>query len=161
MKKKIPEENEGGFSIWIRKQNAGVWFGIVFLMFSLLFFRLSFDLSYMSRLGPGPGMYPRWLSGIASVVALAYIWQSFNHPEFRFGACFPSRRELLNVASVFVSSLVFLLVLNHTGFIVAGALLLFILFARNYRLWLAVALSVGITALCYLVFKVFFSVPLP
>jgi hypothetical protein len=149
------------FFDWVRRQNAGLWFGVGFLAFSILFFWMSFDLPYQSRLGAGPGMYPRWLSGLSICVALLYIWQSCTGQVFRAGESFPGWRELVNVAEVFVSCLVFLFLLNVVGFIVAGSLLLFITFARHYRLMHSVALAVGITLACYLVFKVCFSVPLP
>lgn len=60
---------------WVKRQNAGVWFGVGYLAFSVLFFVVSFDLVYKSKLiGAGPGMYPRWLTGLSIIVALAYIW---------------------------------------------------------------------------------------
>ncbi|MDR2613789.1 MAG: tripartite tricarboxylate transporter TctB family protein, partial [Candidatus Accumulibacter sp.] len=148
-------------SDWVKRQNAGFWFGLCFLAFSVLFFRMSFDLPYQSKLGPGPGMYPRWLSGVAIGVALIYLWQSRTAQIFRIGDCFPGRKALLNVAEIFVSCLVFMFLLNIVGFRVAGSLLLFIVFVRHYKPVSAVALSIGITLICYLIFKVFFSVPLP
>ena len=153
--------NQGGPSGWIRRQNAGLWFGLAFLAFSVLFFTMSFDLAYMSKLGAGPGMYPRWLCGISIVVAIAYIWQSCTTQVFRFGERFPGRRELTNVATIFVSCVVFLLLLNHVGFLVAGSALMLIAFWRNYALWKAIALSITITVITWVVFKIFFSVPLP
>lgn len=152
---------ERTLSAWVKRQNAGLWFGVGFLSFALLFFRLSFDLSYMSKLGAGPGMYPRWLAGLAVIVALIYIGQSVRGQVFRVGEHFPSRKELINVGSVFLSCLVFLLLLNHVGFIVAGSALMFIMFVRHYRVWQAVLLSLGISLACYILFKVCFSVPLP
>jgi hypothetical protein len=154
-------DNQGGPGGWIKRQNAGLWFGLAFLAFSVLFFRMSFDLAYMSKLGAGPGMYPRWLCGISIVVALAYIWQSCTTQVFRVGDRFPGRRELTNVATIFVSCVVFLLLLNHVGFLVAGSALMFIAFWRNYALWKAIVLSITITVITWVVFKIFFSVPLP
>lgn len=156
-----PRSCNQGLSGWIKRQNAGLWFGLAFLAFSITFFWLSFDLAYMSRLGAGPGMYPRWLCGLSILVALVYIWQSCTTQVFRIGESFPGRRELINVAAIFVSCVVFLLLLDRVGFIVAGSALMFITFWRNYVLWKAVALSVGITVVTWVVFKVFFSVPLP
>lgn len=161
MEQQTTRSTRPSFSRWVRNQNAGVWFGLGFLALSLVFFRLSFDLSYQSRLGAGPGMYPRWLSGLAIIVALIYIAQSARAQVFRIGDCFPPAKELFNVASVFVSCLIFLFLLNHVGFIIAGSLLMFITLVRHYRLWQSIALSIGITLLCYLVFKICFSVPLP
>lgn len=150
------------FSAWVKKQNAGLWFGLGYLAFSILFFVVSFDLLYKSRLiGAGPGMYPRWLTGLSILVALAYIWQSCHGQVFRVGECFPGRKELGNVATVFLSCMVFVLLLNHTGFIISGSLLLLIMFVPHYKLWQAVLLSIGISLVCYGIFKICFSVPLP
>ena len=112
----VTRGGQSGPDGWIKRQNAGLWFGLAFLAFSVLFFRMSFDLAYMSKLGAGPGMYPRWLCGVSIVVAIAYIWQSCTTQVFRVGDRFPGRRELTNVATIFVSCVVFLLLLNHVGF---------------------------------------------
>jgi hypothetical protein len=149
------------FTEWIRNQNAGLWFGLVFLAWSIMFFKMSFDISYMSRLGPGPGMYPRWLSGISICVALIYIWQSRTMQVFKMGLCFPGKQELVNVASVFISCLVFIFLLDRAGFNIAGTILLFVMFVRQYKLWQALFLSAGITFVHYFIFKICFSVPLP
>ncbi len=161
MTETISVEQEKSTSSWIGKQNAGLWFGIFFLIFSIIFFVKSFDLPYFSRLGPGPGLYPRWLAGISICVALAYIWQSCTRQKFIAGEVFPGKKELANVASIFVSCMVFLLLLNHIGFLAAGFLLMFITFARQYRLLQTILLSATITGVCYFIFKVCFLVPLP
>jgi hypothetical protein len=161
MREASKEAGSEKFFDWVKRQNAGLWFGGCFLAFSVLFFWMSFDLPYQSRLGAGPGMYPRWLSGLSIGVALIYLWQSRSSQVFRAGDSFPGWRELANVAEVFVSCLAFLFLLNVLGFIIAGSLLLFITFVRHYRLIHAVALSVGVTLVCYLIFKICFSVPLP
>lgn len=157
----MPSGSPGGLAGWVKRQNGGLWCGLGFLAFSVLFLVKSFDLTYLSRLGAGPGMYPRWLCAISIVVAIAYIWQSCTTQVFRIGDCFPGRQELANVAAIFVSCLVFLLLLDHVGFIIAGSALMFITFWRNYPLWQAAALSVAITVTTWVVFKIFFSVPLP
>jgi phosphotransferase system glucose/maltose/N-acetylglucosamine-specific IIC component len=54
-----------------------------------------------------------------------------------------------------------LFLLNVVGFTVAGSLLMFVVFIRQYKWWKAILLSVIITFICFFVFKVLFSVPLP
>lgn len=153
--------NNGSFIEWIKKQNAGLWFGILFLAFSILFFVMSFGLAYETKYGAGPGMYPRWLSGISIVIAIIYIWHSCTKNVFTFGKSFPGKSELINVLTIFLSTIVFILLLDKVGFCIAGSLLMFVVFIRNYKLWKAILLSVVITYICFYVFKVFFSVPLP
>ena len=154
-------KNKRTFSSFIKEQNAGLWFGILFLAFSILFFKMSFDIPYHSKLGAGPGMYPRWLSGFSIFIALIYIWQSCTVQIFKAGLSFPGKQELINVASVFISCLIFVFLLDFVGFNIAGSLLLFVMFVRQYKLWHAILLSIGITYIHYFIFKVCFSVPLP
>lgn len=161
MDDKRSPEGKKNFSDWIGNQNAGLWFGLCFLAVSVLFFRMSFDLPYHSKLGAGPGMYPRWLSGISIVIALVYIWQSCAVNVFKIGEYFPGKHELINVGSILLSCLVFLFLLDSVGFIVAGSLLMFLAFVRNYELLPAITLSIALTLICYFVFKICFSVPLP
>ena len=156
-----PGANKGGLSELVSRQNAGLWFGILFLAYAVFFFKMSFDIPYHSKLGAGPGMYPRWLSGFSILIAVAYIVQSCTSQVFRAGQYFPGKTELLNVASVFLACLLFLFLLNVVGFNIAGSLLLFLLFVRQYKVLPAILLSVFITFVNYFVFKVCFSVPLP
>lgn len=146
---------------WFKNQNAGLWFGIFFLAYSIMFFVMSFDIPYQTKYGAGPGMYPRWLSGLSIFISAAYIWQSWRKQVFKFGESFPGRKELINVGLVLISSLVFMLLLNRVGFNIAGTILLFLVFIKEYKWWKAILLSVVITFICFYVFKVFFSVPLP
>lgn len=161
MNDKIVSGNKGTFFELIKRQNAGLWFGIVFLAYAVLYFKMSFDVPYHSKLGAGPGMYPRWLSGFSIVVALIYIVQSCTSQVFSMGASFPGKKELLNVFAVFVACMIFLFLLDVVGFNIAGSLLLFVMFFRQYKAWHALLLSLLITFVHYLIFKVCFSVPLP
>jgi putative tricarboxylic transport membrane protein len=161
MNERAGTANGKKFTVWISNQNAALWFGLAFLAWSILFFKMSFDISYYSKLGAGPGMYPRWLSGISILIAILYIWQSRTMQIFKFGYSFPGKRELVNVAAVFIACLIFIFLLNRVGFNIAGTLLLFVMFMRQYKLWQALFLSMTITFLHYFIFKICFSVPLP
>lgn len=161
MNNKIVSGNKRTFFELVKRQNAGLWFGILFLAYAVLFFKMSLDVPYHSKLGAGPGMYPRWLSGFSIFIALVYIIQSCTHQVFSMGRSFPGRKELLNVSMVFVACMIFLFLLDVVGFNIAGSLLLFVMFYRQYKLLHAIFLSVFITFVHYLVFKVCFSVPLP
>jgi len=155
-------ENNKSFAEWVKNQNAGLWFGIGFLAYSVLFFAMSFTIPYYAKYGgPGPGMYPRWLFGIAIIIAIIYIWQSCKKEVFKFGQYFPGRKELKNVGSVLLACLLFMILLNKAGFIVAGSLLMFAVFFGHYKWWLNIILSIGITFICFVIFKVCFSIPLP
>ena len=161
MTEKTLAKNDSPSASRIRNVNVGLCFGLVFLAYAILFFVKSFDLAYHSKLGAGPAMYPRWLSGFSIVIALLYIWQSCTTQVFKAGVHFPGKRELANVASVFASCLIFLYLLDLVGFNIAGTLLMLVVLTRQYRFWPALALAVVVTGISYVIFKVCFSVPLP
>ena len=161
MENETESGKKGIFGEFIKRQNAGLWFGILFLAYAVLYFKMSLDIPYHSKLGAGPGMYPRWLAGFSIVVALIYIVQSCTHQVFSMGRSFPGKTELFNVFTVFVACLIFLFLLDVVGFNIAGSLLLFVMFYRQYKLVHAILLSILITFVHYFVFKVCFSVPLP
>lgn len=155
------KKEDSNFVAWIKNQNAALWFGIAYLAFSILFFVMSFDLQYETQYGPGPGMYPRWLSGISIIISIIYLWMSCTKAVFKFGTSFPGKKQLISVFTVFLSCIVFILLLDKVGFCIAGSLLMFVVLIRNYKLWQAILLSVVITFICFYIFKVLFSVPLP
>ena len=161
MKNETAPENKGTFGEFIKRQNAGLWFGILFLAYAVLYFKMSLDIPYQSKLGAGPGMYPRWLAGFSIFIALIYIVQSCTRQVFSMGRCFPGKTELFNVFTVFLACLIFLFLLDVVGFNVAGSLLLFVMFYRQYKALHAILLSLVIAFVHYFIFKVCFSVPLP
>lgn len=157
----MTKENAKKFSAWIKLQNAGLWFGILYLLFSVLWFVLSFRLQYYSEFGPGPGMYPRWISGLSIIVAGIYIWKSCTKQIFLMGSSFPAGKELFNVFKIFVACIVFIFLLNIAGFIITGSLFLFVALFKHYKLWQVVIISILVTVILFYLFKVCFSVPLP
>ncbi|WP_155614691.1 tripartite tricarboxylate transporter TctB family protein [Paenibacillus validus] len=142
-------------------KNAGFWTGIVLLIFASIVFWQSFSLKYYTAFGPGPGMFPRWLSGILIIISIVYIWQSVKKEVFQFKDIFPKGRELGNILSVLASVVVFMLIVNFTGFIIASTILLFILLVREYKWYSGLAISAVTSIILFIVFKSFFDIPLP
>ena len=161
MENETESEKNGAFGEFIKRQNAGLWFGILFLAYAVLYFKMSLDIPYQSKLGAGPGMYPRWLAGFSIIIALIYIVQSCTRQVFSMGRSFPGKTELFNVFTVFLACMIFLFLLEVVGFNIAGSLLLFVMFCRQYKPAHAIVLSLLITFAHYFIFKVCFSVPLP
>jgi putative tricarboxylic transport membrane protein len=143
------------------KQNAGVWAGVVLLIFASVFFWQSLSLKYQTKFGPGPGMFPRWLSGILIVLTLIYIWQSVNKEVIRFSDILPKGKDLGNLIAVLGSVVLFILVVNYTGFTIAGTALLFILFVRQFKWYTALGMSLLVTLILFYIFKSLLSIPLP
>ena len=145
----------------IRKLNAAVIFGVIYLGYSLFFFLYSFNYQYYTPHGPGPGLFPRWFSSISIFLSIIYIIQSATKNKFPLGESFPPLKEFINVLLIFISCMIFIFLLNVVGFNIASMLLLFTVFVRQYKLWQAILLSIVISVICFAVFKIAFMVPLP
>ncbi len=149
------------FTSWLKKQNAGFFFSILFILFSVFFLVVSFDYPYSTKFGIGPGFFPRWVSIVAIIVGVFYLISSVSKDKFLFGDVFPDRAALKSVASVVIGIAVFILIANTTGFVVASSLLLFSIFIRQYNWWQSILLAIVVTVICFLIFRKGFSVPLP
>jgi putative tricarboxylic transport membrane protein len=145
----------------MKRQNAGVWAGIVLLLFAFVIFGQALSLKYYTKFGPGPGLFPLWLSGILIILSIIYIWHSLKKEIIPLSNIIPKGRERGNILAVLGSILLFMLIVNFTGFIVASTLLLFILLVREYKWHLALGISTGVSILLFLIFKTFFAIPLP
>ena len=145
----------------IKKWNAGMIMGILFTLYSVYYFVESFKYPYYNQFGVGPGFFPRWVAIIAIVAGIAYTLVSIFKDKILLGEAFPGGKELLNVLSTVVAILAFILIVHYTGFCIASALLLFILFIRSYPWWKALLYAVIVTAIVFGIFKIGFSVPIP
>lgn len=140
---------------------VGVGLGGVFLIFSSVLFWQSFSFDYYSDLGPGPGLFPRWLSASLILLSLLYLAGSLRGIQAKWSEVLPKGRDLLNVIIVLVSVLLFMLLLDSAGFIVAGAVMLVVLLARTYKWYIAAAVAIGTSVLLYVAFSLGLDVPLP
>ncbi|MBP1154903.1 MULTISPECIES: tripartite tricarboxylate transporter TctB family protein [unclassified Paenibacillus] len=140
---------------------AGLWVGLFFFIFSLVMLWQSLTLDYTMPFGPGPGFMPFWVNIIFLVLSLLFIWESVQKNPIVLSQIIPKGRGLTNNIAILLSIIVFMIIVNYTGFIVAGSIMLFILFSRNYKWYLGLGLSVMISGLVFIVFKTLLDVPLP
>ncbi|MDF2681133.1 MAG: tripartite tricarboxylate transporter family receptor [Brevibacillus sp.] len=145
----------------MKRQNAGVWVGGIVVLFALVIFVQSFSLKYYTKFGPGPGLFPIWLSGILLLIGGAYIWHSLKKEVITWADILPKGREMGNVLSVILAVVIFMVIVNVTGFIIASTVLLFILLRREYKWYTGLGISSGVSIVLFLVFKSFFTIPLP
>lgn len=140
---------------------VGVWTGILFFLFSSTLFYLSFEYEYYSRVGPGPGLFPAWLSGLLMVVSVIYIIDSFKKAELKLKDILPKGDGLYTVLSIFGSVILFILIAPYSGFMIAGTLMIFILLFREYKWYKSLGISIIVTISIFFVFSTFLGVPLP
>ncbi|ALS20516.1 MULTISPECIES: tripartite tricarboxylate transporter TctB family protein [Paenibacillus] len=145
----------------MKAQNAGVWGGLVLLIYAGVLFVESLSLRYYTAYGPGPGFFPIWLNGVLIILALGYIWLSLRKEVILFKDIFPKGKDLKNVLSVPVSILIFMLIVNTTGFVIGCTVLLFLVLVRQYKWNLALGISLTTSVVLFVVFVTLMEVPLP
>lgn len=144
-------------------KNAGVWMGIVLFVFSGLICKLSLSYGYYDRYGPGPGLFPLWISGMLLILSVLYVLESIKVKEdiVLLSDVFPKGRDLTYIVTMVAAIVLFIAVISFTGYLVAGMIMTFILYQRNYKWYKALVLSAVTTGSLFLVFQVFLKVPLP
>lgn len=142
------------------KQNAGVWAAILIFLFGAMFFWMSLSFDYMGPEGPGPGLFPLWLSGILSILSVLYALDSIKNIT-RFKDILPNGKGFINIATILGAFLLFILTVKTIGFIMAGTLFLFILLAREYKWYTGLGISIVISILLFWVFAKLLTVPIP
>lgn len=142
-------------------KNAGVLSGIVIFFVGCLFFWGSLGLSYSSEIGPGPGLFPFWLSLILIVITPFYIWEAIKKDVFLFADVIPRGKQFKTLFGIVISPLVFMVIVPFTGFCIAGIVLMLMLLLRYYKWYLALSISVVSSIAIFLLFQIFLDVPLP
>lgn len=144
----------------MRKINPGVWVGIVMMVFSIVFLFLSMKFPYSSALGPGPGFFPLWLSGILAVVSLLYIYESIKG-ENASEEEFPDNAGRKRILIILSNCIIFVVLFPNIGFILSTIVFLFVLLIREYKWYSTIGISVGTSLFLFWLFNKVLSVPLP
>lgn len=145
----------------LQLRNAGIWVGLFLLVASGVIFWQSLGYEYYSDYGPGPGLFPRWISGILFLLSLVYIWDSIKKEIIWFNDILPKGKGLYDVLSIFGSLILFMILVPFTGYSIASLIMLVILFAQGYKWYWGLGLSAVITAIVFFAFETLLNVPLP
>ena len=111
--------------------------------------------------GPGSGYFPFYI-GLIIVVSSAGMFVQALFGKKRKTGPFVDTDQLKRVMSVLAPAFAYVLAIMALGLYVASAIYiaLFMIVLGHYRWWKAVAAAVVINALLYLMFEVWFKVPL-
>jgi hypothetical protein len=113
--------------------------------------------------GPQSGYFPNiigWIlagAGLWIAVATLIRWKSLA------GQVFVARDELVPVLAMLVPTIVYVIVLTFVGIYVASALYIatFMIWQGKYRLLPTLVISVAVPVAIFLLFEIWFLVPLP
>jgi hypothetical protein len=112
--------------------------------------------------GPAPGYFPFYIAvlmGLASAYNLARALP--RSPEG--DRTMTSRPGVMRMAAIFLPAVVFVFAIAYLGIYVSSVLYigLFMLFVGKFPAWKAVAVSLGVSLVSFMMFEVWFLVPLP
>ena len=141
-------------------RNAGIWAAIVTIIFSSVFLYQSTKVDYEGPLGFGPGFFPFWLSIILLGLSVVYLVISVKE-NIDLSELFPKGKSGQDFLIILLSMGVFILLLEKTGFVIAGAICLILLLFRTFKWYYTLSLSVGITMIIFFIFAKALAIPLP
>ncbi len=131
--------------------------GLLFIAVAALFAAGTMELDLGTPLRLGPGAFPLLLAGVLALLGLIIVAQAFRHPSAPMVAI-PWRGIVLIV----LAPVVFGLTVRGSGLVASIALVVIVSAFASHRmsLKLAIALTIGLTVFCVLVFNVGLGLPL-
>lgn len=111
--------------------------------------------------GPGAGYFPFYIGIIILVSGLGILFQSLLSKK-RDTDSFVDRQQLRRVLSVLLPAMLYVLGVNFLGLYLASAIYiaLFMVLMGKYPVLKSVLVSVGVITLFFMMFEVWFKVPL-
>ena len=136
---------------------------LVILLFGLVVVTDSFRLgARWGDDGPQPGYFPFYVGLLICVSSLTILLRALRNTALS-AESFVSRGELRKILTVLVPTSVYVAVIAYLGFYVASTLYIayFMWHLGKYSWIKIVPVSVGVSVAFFLVFEVWFQVPLP
>lgn len=131
--------------------------GLLFIAIAALFALQTRELDMGTPLRLGPGAFPLLLAGVLGLLGLIIVAQAFRNPVTH-ELTMPWR----GIALIVVAPVLFGLTVRGLGLVAAIALVVAVsaYASRRMSAKLAVALTIGLTVFCVLVFSVGLGLPL-
>jgi len=151
-----PDNERSGQNAILRRDHVA---GGAFIVAGLLVLAMSGDLPFGTLASPGAGMMPKLVLGFLIAFGAILVARAGESPPFAtidWG-------DFRHAATVVVVTAVATALYTTAGFVLSVTLLLFILlyFIERRSLFSTLAVSVGITVGCYVLFGTLLKSPLP
>src|SRR5258706_14072186 len=155
------EKGERGAAAWVRGVETGC--AVV------IFFSGALVLSNTCRVGarwgdggPQAGYFPLYVGLLICFASAAILVRALRDSALA-GESFVSREELKKILTVLVPTVVYVAVISSLGFYVASTVYIayFMWHLGKYAWIKIVPVSIGVSVAFFLIFEIWFSVPLP
>lgn len=137
--------------------------GFIFLVIGILGFIDSVQLPWGTWAEPGPGPFPLTVSVLLCLAGIVKILQKKEKEEGGEMDWHKTARDFLTPLKILGTTLVFVLVMERLGYLLATPLFMFVLFlwVCRYRLRTAIGLAIAIGVGSWYFFEKILSVQLP
>ena len=112
--------------------------------------------------GPQAGYFPFYIGVIIAISSLVTLVTALRGRASRSGETFVERWQLKQVCAVLLPALVYVLVIQWFGIYLASAIYMavFMVWLGKYAWWKSLLLGIAVSIAVYLMFEVWFQVPL-
>jgi hypothetical protein len=151
-----PDDKPFGQHAIIRRDHVA---GGAFIVAGLLVFAMSGDLPFGTLASPGAGMMPKLVLGLLIAFGAILVTRASESPPLATINWGDFRHAATVVAVTAVATGLY----TTVGFVLSVSLLLFVLlyFIEQRSLFSTLAVSIGVTVGCYLLFGTLLKSPLP
>ena len=113
--------------------------------------------------GPQSGYFPFYISLIILLSSTVTLYQAVFQNKPQKDEAFVEKEPFRQVMAVFLPALVFVLGVQLIGIYVSAAIYIavFMVWLGKYAYWKAIAVGVGVSVALYVLFEIWFQVPLP
>ena len=113
--------------------------------------------------GPQSGYFPFYISLIILLSSTVTLYQAVFQNKEKKQESFVDKEPFRQVMAVFIPALVFILGVQLIGIYVSSAIyiVVFMVWLGKYAYWKAIAVGLGVSIALYVLFEVWFQVPLP
>jgi hypothetical protein len=111
--------------------------------------------------GPGPGYFPFYIGMILCIGGVGILYQALLSASANTGV-FIDRDQFRRVMSVLLPAVLFVAAIGVLGQYVASAIYIavFMVWLGHYAVWKSAAVGIGVNALFFAMFEIWFKVPL-
>jgi len=157
----MSESSEGRPAFGVRAAEFVVAGGFFVLGAIVIFDSIRLGIGWKED-GPAAGYFPFYIGALVCISALINLVAAAIAPGNR-GATFVEVGQLKLVLSVLLPSAVYVGIIGWLGIYVASALFvaLFMRWLGKYSWWKVAAVSLGNSVVFFLIFEIWFKIPLP
>jgi len=158
----MSKHDDGGRSV-VSSKTVDLAVAAIFFAFGAL---VAFDSSRIGARwaedGPQSGYFPFYIGLIICIASLVNFVLALRS-KFYYGRSFVSVEQLKAVFSVAIPTLIYVLMIQYLGIYVASTVFIagFMVWLGKYSWFKAVLVSVGVSAVFFVMFEVWFNVQLP